>query len=75
MTPLKLLPRYLVLIGNLIPLHPNHILGDYLDPADRSSSAPPAALYFYSPDRGGQHPRQHLEVWPSATEGQKGGSD
>jgi transposase len=25
--------------------------------------APPAALYFYSPDRGDQHPRQHLEGW------------
>jgi transposase len=25
--------------------------------------APPAALYFYSPDRGGQHPRAHLQGW------------
>jgi transposase len=25
--------------------------------------APPAALYFYSPDRGGQHPRAHLQSW------------
>lgn len=25
--------------------------------------APPAALFFYSPDRGGEHPRQHLAGW------------
>ncbi|HMB46908.1 MAG TPA: IS66 family transposase [Afifellaceae bacterium] len=25
--------------------------------------APPAALYFYSPDRGGKHPRAHLQGW------------
>jgi transposase len=25
--------------------------------------APPAALFFYSRDRSGEHPRQHLAVW------------
>jgi len=25
--------------------------------------APPAAAYFYTPDRGGEHPRHHLEAW------------
>jgi len=25
--------------------------------------ASPAAVFFYSPDRGGQHPRQHLAGW------------
>jgi transposase len=25
--------------------------------------APPAALFFYSPDRSGEHPRQHLARW------------
>jgi transposase len=25
--------------------------------------APPAAVFFYSPDRGGEHPRQHLSGW------------
>lgn len=28
-----------------------------------SGQAPPAALYFYSPDRSGQHPRAHLQGW------------
>ena len=25
--------------------------------------APPAAMFFYSPDRGGEHPRKHLAAW------------
>lgn len=25
--------------------------------------APPAAMFFYSPDRGGKHPQQHLAGW------------
>ncbi len=28
-----------------------------------AGSDPPAALYFYSRDRAGRHPRGHLEVW------------
>ena len=24
---------------------------------------PPAAIYFYTPDRGGEHPERHLENW------------
>jgi transposase len=30
--------------------------------------APPATLYFYSPDRGGQHPRAHLQRWTGITQ-------
>ncbi|KKC34965.1 IS66 family transposase [Devosia psychrophila] len=26
--------------------------------------APPAALFYYSPNRAGEHPRQHLADWP-----------
>jgi transposase len=25
---------------------------------------PPAATFFYSPDRGAKHPEQHLEAMP-----------
>ena len=33
--------------------------------ADRpfAGNAPPAAAYFYTPDRGGEHPRHHLGAW------------
>jgi transposase len=31
---------------------------------DRSAgSDPPAAMFFYSRDRGGKHPRRHLSGW------------
>lgn len=28
-----------------------------------AGNAPPAAAYFYTPDRGGEHPRHHLGAW------------
>jgi transposase len=28
-----------------------------------AGNAPPAAAYFYTPDRGGEHPRRHLGAW------------
>jgi transposase len=27
------------------------------------ATGPPAAIYYYSPDRGGAHPRKHLQSW------------